>query len=291
MFKMIIFLILVFWNHGFCVNVKIPKKHTLSVCAVFRNETKYLKEWIEYHSLVGVDHFYLYNNNSTDRFSELLKPYVMKKMVTVIHWPDCLGNLPEEKMFIWTLSTQISAYENAIQFRSKETKWLVFLDIDEFLTPVKGDNLGEILEHYDSYPGITLESEFFDAAVTSELPRKRLVIQSSEITKDPKNNVQIRAEKTIFKPDLCESFKWPPYKCVFKKKQNAIKIPNSVLQINHYLNRNKNIVNSEKPKNRIAYPPAGTDKKALLEAGYQIEDQKSPIYRFIPELLIKMGYQ
>ena len=43
--------------------------YDLSVCAIFKDEASYLKEWIEYHKLVGVQHFYLYENeNESDDF-------------------------------------------------------------------------------------------------------------------------------------------------------------------------------------------------------------------------------
>ena len=38
----------------------------LAVCAIYRNEAPYLREWIEFHRLVGVERFFLYNNESTD---------------------------------------------------------------------------------------------------------------------------------------------------------------------------------------------------------------------------------
>src|SRR5947209_13747598 len=37
----------------------------LMLCLRFRNEAPNLKEWLEYHLMVGVQHFALYNNNST----------------------------------------------------------------------------------------------------------------------------------------------------------------------------------------------------------------------------------
>ena len=41
-------------------------KPYLAICAVYRNEAPYLREWIEFHRLVGVERFFLYNNRSTD---------------------------------------------------------------------------------------------------------------------------------------------------------------------------------------------------------------------------------
>lgn len=130
---------------------KIKKyKYELSICAIFKNEEKYLKEWIEYHRMIGVDHFYLYNNNSADAFRKVLHPYIHSGCVTLVSWPDYWSNLTEDTAYLWTIGTQVQAYENAACVRaSKETKWLVFLDVDEYLVPNDGKNLlPDILNKY-----------------------------------------------------------------------------------------------------------------------------------------------
>ena len=38
------------------------KKYDVTLCAIFRNEALFLKEWIDYHRTIGIEHFYLYNN-------------------------------------------------------------------------------------------------------------------------------------------------------------------------------------------------------------------------------------
>jgi len=44
------------------------KKRYLSICAIRKNEAPYLVEWIEFHQIVGVERFYLYDIGlSTDR--------------------------------------------------------------------------------------------------------------------------------------------------------------------------------------------------------------------------------
>ena len=37
-------------------------QHELGVCAIFRDEARFLDEWISFHAGVGATHFYLYNN-------------------------------------------------------------------------------------------------------------------------------------------------------------------------------------------------------------------------------------
>ena len=57
-------------------------KGYLSVCAIYKNEARYLAEWLEFHLLAGVEHFFLYDNNSTDDHREVLAPYLRAGVVT-----------------------------------------------------------------------------------------------------------------------------------------------------------------------------------------------------------------
>lgn len=59
----------------------------LVACTMLRNEAAYVREWIVYHLLVGVEHFYLYDNDSTDNTAEVLAPFVAKGVVTYRRWP------------------------------------------------------------------------------------------------------------------------------------------------------------------------------------------------------------
>ena len=108
----------------------IQKKYTISICGIFKNEAPYLKEWIEYHLLIGIDHFYLYNNNSEDDYKSILQPYIKKGLITLTEWPDIPG--------------QISAYKHWYENYRHETKWCTFLDLDEFLCPLKDVNTKDL---------------------------------------------------------------------------------------------------------------------------------------------------
>ena len=56
------------WIELFGKHDKRTMKYSVSLCLIFKNEAPFLKEWLDYHLTVGVDHFYLYNNNSDDDF-------------------------------------------------------------------------------------------------------------------------------------------------------------------------------------------------------------------------------
>ena len=63
------------------------KKYRISLCGIFKNEASFLKEWIEFHRIVGIDHFFLYNNLSEDNYREVLDPYIKNGIVDLIEWP------------------------------------------------------------------------------------------------------------------------------------------------------------------------------------------------------------
>lgn len=51
-------------------------KIKLAICVIVKNEAPYMKEWIDYHRLVGVEKFYVYDNESTDSLLSVLAPYI-----------------------------------------------------------------------------------------------------------------------------------------------------------------------------------------------------------------------
>ena len=60
------------------------KKYYLSVLATFKNEMLNLDLWIRHYIWMGVDHFYLIDNGSTDNSLHVLKPYKEKGIVTIL---------------------------------------------------------------------------------------------------------------------------------------------------------------------------------------------------------------
>jgi hypothetical protein len=271
------------------------KKYKLSVCALFKNEARYLREWIEYHRMIGVEHFYLYNNGSRDRSLDILAPYIRQEIVTVVDWPDRIYLDEAEDKGTWALSTQMPAYEHAAKYEALgKTEWLAFIDVDEFLLPVENGTLNEILAESEMFPGIALESECYDASQVGVFPRRELLIATSELTAQPKQVVIRAIEKTIFKPDLHTTFIWPPYRCQFKDGQSARKVDRKKIRINKYVNRYNGTIHFSKIKERMHVDSrilSEHEKKEILEIGYAIEDNERPIRRFESELRKRMGFE
>src|SRR3954471_10615607 len=90
--------------------------HYLTACAIYLNEAPYLEEWIEFHRLVGVEKFFLYNHMSDDGHREVLRPYIEEGTVVVRDWPDEPG--------------QVSAYHDCLDRHRHEARWIAFIDLD-----------------------------------------------------------------------------------------------------------------------------------------------------------------
>lgn len=95
--------------------------HDLAVAAILKDEGKYLKEWLDYHLLAGVDHFYLYNHESEDNYEDIIKPYVDAGLVTSIYWPGERAMTP--------------AHNDAVKKFKFFNRYMAFIDLDEFIYP------------------------------------------------------------------------------------------------------------------------------------------------------------
>lgn len=126
---------------------KREMKYRLSLCLIFKNEAPFLKEWIDYHTVVGVDHFYLYNNNSDDNYKEVLEPYIRQGIVTLIEWPY--------------QNSQFKAYKHCYENFRNETNWISFLDADEFFVPKYELTIIDWLNRFAQYPAIVIHWTMF----------------------------------------------------------------------------------------------------------------------------------
>lgn len=123
------------------------KKYKISICAIFKNEGLFMKEWIEYHLLIGVEHFYLYNNLSDDNYQDLLKPYVDNGTVTLIEWPVPFA--------------QTKAYIDCYNKYRQETEWIAYIDLDEFICLREQNDIKEWIHGFRRYPSVVLNWKMF----------------------------------------------------------------------------------------------------------------------------------
>jgi hypothetical protein len=125
-----------------------PPGSYLAIGAIYHDEAPYLTEWIEFHRLVGVERFFLYNNNSSDEHGRVLAPYV-EEGIAVVH------DLPRLPL------PQKSAYDDCLETHGDESRWIAFVDVDEFLFAPDGESVATVLAEYERWPGVGVNSALY----------------------------------------------------------------------------------------------------------------------------------
>jgi hypothetical protein len=109
---------------------------------MFKDAARYLDEWLRFHLNVGFDHFYLFDNNSSDDYSTVVQPFIDAGRVTLTIWP---GVAQMDRI----LAHCLDAYRHT-------TRWMAFLDDDEFLFPATADTMPQVLEKYEGFAGVAV---------------------------------------------------------------------------------------------------------------------------------------
>ena len=118
--------------------MEILFENEIAIVACLKNESPYIAEWLEYHYQIGVDKFYLYDNDSEDRseLKKILESWIAREIVEYVEFPGEFAQLP--------------AYNDAILKHRFDCRYLAFIDLDEFILVKNGQTLPELLNDYFS---------------------------------------------------------------------------------------------------------------------------------------------
>lgn len=92
------------------------------ICAIAKNEDKYILEWIAHHILLGFDSIVIYDNESDIDISTLISSLSYDVHIDIIKWPSKEG-----------VSPQVSAYDHYVSRYSDKIQYTAFIDLDEFI--------------------------------------------------------------------------------------------------------------------------------------------------------------
>ena len=180
----------------------------LSIACISKNEGPYLKEWIEYHKLVGVERFYFYDNESDDNTREILDPYIIDGTVVYHYVPG--------------RQRQFAVYNDAVLRYADETFWLAIIDLDEFIVPKEKDSVADFLKDYEKYHGVGINWVLFDSNGHQVKPTAHGGLVTANYMRvnegyDPRNKIprSDRIIKSIIQPPYVSKFINPHF-AIFK---------------------------------------------------------------------------
>jgi hypothetical protein len=189
-----------------------------------------LAEWVEYHLIAGVEHFYLYNHKSVDNATAELEPFVHAGVVDLHQW-DLLGH-PQKEAFL-----------HCTHKYGHESRWMAMIDVDEFLLADAGNGDGqtrdvrEVLQHFDAEGQVLYVQEMFYGHQGFQEPPAGLVVENYLNHSDDITQFEYR-KKYIFRP--AEGHVYIP--CIHDIANGYFEptlLPPDLLRINHYTVKSK----------------------------------------------------
>ena len=241
------------------------QQYELSICTIFRNDAKYLPEWIDFHRNQGVDHFYLYDNLSNDHPEDILRHYLRDGSVTLIDWPY-ESNAQDD----WN-KIQCDSYMHCVKKYGSKTRWMAFLDTDEFLFCPDKTDLRKLLVDYREFGSV---SAFWMMYGTSHC----YVPESEKLTdhlvwRATDDNPAHKTMKTIAQPKYIANIVNPHYVIHSCGKINN-QFLHEKLRINHYWSRDLSFFyNVKLPRREKWY----NDRQGQIFMESQMNDIYDPI--------------
>ena len=133
-----------------------PPEHLLAAAIRVKDEARFLPEWLAHHHNLGFEHFFVYDNNSSDDIGSVIAPFAERGLVTHLPWP----NVPASP----------SCEADLLARFGHRCAWVAFFDADEFLFETEPGALREALREFGHRPAIAVNWRFFGSAGHESIP-------------------------------------------------------------------------------------------------------------------------
>lgn len=131
-------------------------EYYLAAAVRVKNEARFLPEWIAHHLSIGIEHFYIYDNGSTDGTREVIAPFIERGVVTYVYWP--------------TVPVSPSCSIDFLKRFGPNSKWVAFFDADEFLFEKHPGATIQVLRGSEGRPAVGINWRYFGSAGFEAVP-------------------------------------------------------------------------------------------------------------------------
>lgn len=232
---------------------------------MLHNDARFLKEYLEYYLLQGVEHFYLYDHQSTDNTDEVLHPYILRGLVSYVFVPDEVPGNEIDKLLCTT-------YTQGVELARGESQWLAIMDSDEFVVSKRHATLASALKPYEAYGGLAINWQMFGTSGVEAVPAHGSMLQLLTRKAPPLYHMN-KHVKVIVQPSRVKSIE-ALHQAVYEDGYYTVDtngkkvdgpynptIPLDILQINHYFCRDQRYFKQVKFPRRLAY---GTNTDTVI---------------------------
>ena len=137
------------------------EKNTTVICAIVKNEQRFIREWAEHYLHIGFDKLYVFEDFGSVSHKEQLNDYIRSGQVELIPL-DTAGFIPHYER--GTL-VQRELYSRFLNKAKKEglADWIGFFDVDEFMMFEEGWDLQSLEEEFKDCGGVLLSWRVYGA--------------------------------------------------------------------------------------------------------------------------------
>lgn len=209
-------------------------KYELCACTMVWNQAAFIKEWITYHAWLGVQRWFIYDNNSNDGLKEVIEELNSEDYNVSRHaWP-------------WVKSQEAGFSHSVIRAR-EQCSWVAFFDADEFYYfPPQKHRHGN---SYLGYPGANslravVENVSSSSPLVAEIRTDCHSFGPSGWKKTPPQGVTAgytcrllspERHKSIVRPDAVDdTLMNHVHHFTLKKEYTHTTLPQNTAVINHY---------------------------------------------------------
>lgn len=156
-------------------------RHGIAIATVLKNEENYVAEWASFHRAVGVRHFIVYDDGSTDRTVAILRDLLPQDELTIFPWRF---GMVDVSMGL-SLNKQTLAFAHAILNFGGAFRWMAFIDVDEFILPKTGGTIEQALVGAGGFPNISLPWHMFGTSGHKTRPGEAMTRSYTMRAADP----------------------------------------------------------------------------------------------------------
>jgi hypothetical protein len=166
--------------------------------------------------------------------------------------------------------------------------------VDEFLVPVKDDDLGTVLGRFDAddIGGVCVAWIYFGTSYVLKIPPHNLMIESLVSSSGTETQGPFPWDqgtfKSIVRPNYTKSFE-SPHVAIYESGHYHVPLYHDLMQINHYWTKDDAFFNEVKvPRNARRGVPVET---SIAWAAVMNKETRmsAPILRFVPSLRKRMS--
>lgn len=197
--------------------------YNVIIASIIKDEHPlYLHEWIKWNNSIGIEHFYLCDDNSQIPIKETLAKYNNITFTTV----------QDEVVY-----KRAYMCEWFLKNYRKDSEWMFQCDVDEFLVIKNKQNINQLMENYEEFGGLVINWMFFGTNGHKTRPEGSLLKNYTHCFPCEQTKCIVKTKDII----KCYDSHFPKLKTPIVNAQKEIvdgkkKIwfGNDIVQLNHY---------------------------------------------------------